>query len=76
MNCVVCITHAGDGLQIVNTFSRLAITGNNKAFVFGVRLLRKCVVSLVNELEHLGQLSENAFLVTLDKALWSGVLEI
>ena len=76
VNELCSMYYAGDGLQIVNTFSRLAITGNNKAFVFGVRLLRKCVVSLVNELEHLGQLSENAFLVTLDKALWSGVLEI
>lgn len=26
--------YGGDGLQIVNTFSRLAIAGNNKAFVF------------------------------------------
>ena len=48
VNELCSMYYAGDGLQIVNTFSRWAITGNNKAFVFGVRRYQETFSVVVN----------------------------
>ena len=45
MNELRSMYYAGDGLQIVNTFSRLAIAGNNKALCLGLVVIKKRLVS-------------------------------
>ena len=64
VNELCSMYYAGDGLQIVNTFSRLAITGNNKAFVFGVRRYQETFSVVVNDIVGIRKMKCNTFLIS------------
>lgn len=67
MNELCSMYYGGDGLQIVNTFSRLAIAGNNKAFVFGVSRYQETfsvVVNDLNDIVGIRKMTCNTFLIS------------